>query len=137
MLSMQLVDVRVPAGLLASDVNGSDPMDVGSAERRANMATRRELAKHPDSFGLLAYMWALANARAAWLDRDVSTTPIMRVGWAFNNLVFMRWWLDHIEVTNADHNCFISMQTHAAHVIDDQMMAVLVLLWGSRFPTKA
>jgi hypothetical protein len=34
MLTMMLVDVRVPAGLHASDVNGSDPMDVSAAEQK-------------------------------------------------------------------------------------------------------
>ena len=58
MLTMMLVDVRVDAGLHAADVNGSDPMDVGAAERRINVATRRELAKRPECFGLLAYLRA-------------------------------------------------------------------------------
>jgi hypothetical protein len=70
MVSMMLVDVRVATGLLASDVNGSDPMDVGAAERRLNVSTRRELAKDPESLGLLAYTWVTACTRAANFDRD-------------------------------------------------------------------
>eukprot|EP00966_Prymnesium_polylepis_P322851 7379088-Prymnesium_polylepis.1 len=121
----------------AGDVNGSDPMDVSAAERRCNVKTRRELAKHPESFGLLVYLWAIACGRAAWLDRDPLTTPRMRVRWAFNNLVFLRWWLDWIEVTGkaADVH-FISMETHAANVISDQMLVMLVLLWSRYFPLR-
>ncbi|KOO30832.1 hypothetical protein Ctob_013295 [Chrysochromulina tobinii] len=137
MLTMMLVDVRVPAGLHASDVNGSDPMDVSAAERRLNVRTRRELAKHPESFGLLVYLWAMACGRAAWLDRDPHTTPRMRVRWAFNNLIFLRWWLDWIEVSGKPSGVhFISMETHAANVISAQMMVMLVLLWGRSFPDR-
>ena len=70
MLAMMLVSVQIAAGMLASDVNGADPMDVGAAERRLNQATRRELAKDPANFGLVAYLWAVASARAAWMDRE-------------------------------------------------------------------
>eukprot|EP00966_Prymnesium_polylepis_P013260 306075-Prymnesium_polylepis.1 len=137
MLIMMLVAVRVEAGLHAGDVNGSDPMDVSAAERRLNVRTRCALSKHPESFGLLVYLWAMACGRAAWLDRDPQTTPQMRVDWAFNNLVFIRWWLDWIEVSGkpADTH-FISMETHAANDISDQMLVHLVLLWGSYFPDR-
>ena len=137
LLSMMLVKVRVAAGLFAADVNNSDPMDVGAAERRLNVTTRIELAKLPENLGLVAYTWATACARSAWMDRDPSTTARMRVAWAFNNLVFLRWWLDWIEVTDSPAQTnFISMETHAAHVIEDQMLVMVVLLWGKRFPTK-
>ena len=137
MLIMMLVAVRVEAGLHAGDVNGSDPMDVSAAERRLNVRTRCALAKHPESFGLLVYLWAMACGRAAWLDRDPQTTPLMLVGWAFNNLVFIRWWLDWIEVSGkpADTH-FISMETHAANDISDQMLIHLVLLWGRYFSDR-
>ena len=134
MLTLMLVRVRIAANLHAADVNGSDPMCVSAAEWRINVATRRELAKHPDCFALLVYYWAAANARAAWWDRDPKTTPRMRVRWACNSLVFMRWWLDWIEVSgkgSATH--FISMETHAANVLMDQMLISLVLLWGEKF----
>ena len=135
-LTMMLVRVRVAAGLLAGDVNGSDPMDVGAAQRRMNVATRRELAKHPESFGLLVYLWAIACGCAAFFDREPTTTPRMRVGWAFNCLVFFRWWLDWIEVTGkAAATYFISMEMHATYVIMCQMLVMLVLLWGRWFPT--
>jgi hypothetical protein len=133
---MMFVVVRLPAGLHAGDVNGSDPMDVPAAERRMNVATRRELGKRPECLGLLAYLWAIACACAAYFDRDKSTTPRMRVGWALNCLVFLRWWLDWIEVTGkctAVH--FISMETHAAYVIMCQELLMLVLLWGRDFAT--
>ena len=137
MLTMMLVIVRVPAGLHASDCNGSDPMDVSAAERRLNVRVRRELAKHPESLGLLVYTWAMACGSAAWLDRDPQTTPRMRVRWAFNNLVFLRWWLDWSEVTGKPTGVhFISMETHAANVISDQMMVMLVLLWGRSFADR-
>ena len=135
-LTMMLVQVRVAAGLLAGDVNGSDPMDVGAAERRMNVATRRELAKHPESFGLLVYLWAIACGCASFFDRNPKTTPKMRVGWAFNCLVFLRWWLDWIEVTGRVATAsFISMETNATYVIMCQMLVMLVLLWGSTFAT--
>eukprot|EP00966_Prymnesium_polylepis_P235126 5438484-Prymnesium_polylepis.1 len=133
---MMFVAVRGPAGLLASDCNGSDPMDVHAAERRINVVTRRELAKHPECLALLAYLWAIACACAAYFDRDPSTTPRMRVGWAFNCLVFLRWWLDWIEVTSksaAVH--FISMETHAGYDVMCQELVMLVLLWGRDFAT--
>ena len=134
MLMMMLVAVRMEAGLLAADCNGSDPMDVGASERKMNVATRKALSKHPDSFGLLVYLWACASARAAWADRDPVTTPRMRVRWALDSLVFLRWWLDWIEVTGKPSSTyFISMETHAALVIMNQMLIALVLLWGRYF----
>ena len=134
MLTMMFVLVRVEAGLYASDVTGADPMDVGSAERRMNVATRRELAKHPECFGMLVYLWAIASGRAAWLDRGLTTTPRMRIGWAFDSLIVMRWWLDWIEVTQVGSLAFISMQTHAAHVIMAQMLIMVAVMWSQRFP---
>eukprot|EP00966_Prymnesium_polylepis_P189340 4386616-Prymnesium_polylepis.1 len=60
----------------------------------------------------------------------------MRVGWAFNCLVFLRWWLDWIEVTGrAATASFISMETHTTYGIMCQMLVILVLLWGSTFAT--
>eukprot|EP00966_Prymnesium_polylepis_P290459 6709546-Prymnesium_polylepis.1 len=133
---MMFVMVRLPAGLHAGDCNGSDPMDVSAADRRINVATRRELAKHPECLLLLAYLWAIACGCAAHLDRDPKTTPRMRVGWAFNCLVFLRWWLDWIEVTGkAAAVSFISMETHAGYVIMCQELVMLVLLWGHKFAT--
>jgi hypothetical protein len=136
LLAMMFVAVRAAAGLHASDVNNADPMDVPAAERRLNVATRRELAKRPECFGLLVYLWAIASARAAFLDRAPSTTPRTRVRWALRCLVFLRWWLDWIEVTASPSTSFISMETHAAHVIQCQMLVMIVLLWGRDFSDK-
>ena len=137
LLTMMLVAVREAAGLHASDVNGSDPMDVGAMERRVNVATRRELAKDPESFGLLVYYFAVASMRAAWFDRDPLTTPVMRCRWAFDCLVLMRWWLDWIEVSDLPSaTYFISMQTHGAIVLLCQMIINLTLLWGRNFRDK-
>ena len=136
LLAMMFVNVRHAAGLHANVVNNSDPMDPVAAEQRLNVRTRRALALKPECLGLAAYTWAMACGRAAWLDREPSTTPLDRIDWAMNNLVFVRWWLDWIEVTGRSASSFMSMNTHAAHVIKDQMLAMVVLLWGQKFPNK-
>eukprot|EP00966_Prymnesium_polylepis_P336918 7391810-Prymnesium_polylepis.1 len=136
LLAMMFVRVRHAAGLDASTVNNADPMNVPAAEQRLNVRTRCELAKIPECFGLVVYLWAMACARSAWLDRDPETTPKDRISWAMNNLVFVRWWLDWIEVTGRSSSSFMSMETHAAHVIQDHMLVMVVLLWGQRFPDK-
>eukprot|EP00966_Prymnesium_polylepis_P011497 264805-Prymnesium_polylepis.1 len=133
---MMFVNVRHAAGLHANVVNNSDPMDPVAAEQRLNVRTRRALVLKPECLGLAAYTWAMACGRAAWLDREPSTTPFDRIDWAMNNLVFVRWWLDWIEVTGRSASSFMSMNTHAAHVIKDQMLAMVVLLWGQKFPNK-
>ena len=137
MLQMMFVVVQQAAGMTAAAVNNADPMDVANAEERLNVSTREALAEDPSHFALLVFVWATACARASWMDRAPTTTPRMRIGWACNNLVFMRWWLDWIEVTNCDATNFISMETHASHVIQDQALILLVLLWGGYFPTKS
>ena len=136
LLAMMFVNVRAKAGLHATDVNNADPMDVPAAERRLNVATRRELAKRPECFGMLVYLWAIASARAAFLDRAPSTTPYTRVRWALRCLIVLRWWLDWIEVSGSPSTSFISMETHAAHVIQCQMLVMIVLIWGRDFSDK-
>lgn len=112
-------------------------MDVPAAERRLNVATRRALATRPECFGLLVYVWAIASARASFMDRAPSTTPRQRVEWSLQCLVVLRWWLDWVEVTGSTKAAsFISAETHAAHVIQCQMLVMVVLMWGRRFRDK-
>ena len=97
-------------------------MDFEAAKRRSNVATRRALAEHPESFELLIYLWAVARGQAAWL---IATEQLRRACgcWALDILVFFRWRLDWIEVARRPSSTyFISMQTHAVAVLMAQMM---------------
>jgi hypothetical protein len=113
------------SGLLACDVNGSDRMDVGAALRRLNYAVRASMAHTlgDAALGTLAFLWAMDNGVAAWLDRDAALTPHDRIERACNNLVSFHWWHAWLEAEGKSRSeSFISMETFRAFVLLDEAM---------------
>ena len=139
-LSMHLVAVQAKfpeAGLCAAHVNGSDRMDLIAAQKRANVAVREALAQLPGTLATLALMWASACTAQAYFDRSDTTTTRMRGRWVCRNLVFLRWWKGWLSAVELQANVhFISMETFAAHVIEDHAMLLLILMYAQRFPDK-
>ena len=105
-----------------------------AAEQRMNVATQRQLAKHPESFGLLVYYWAIVCVCAAFFDRDEKTTPGMCVDSV---------WIGHSIASSSCAGGLTGSRSRArprpptaspwrrtSHVIMCQMLVMLVLLWG-------
>jgi hypothetical protein len=136
-LSMHLVCCqlwRKASGLYAGDVNGSEPMDVGAALRRLNVAVRQQLRTLPGTFDSIVYLYYGYCTTAAYFDREPTCKPRERVRNALRNLIFLRFWLAWFKASGtsrADH--FISMETCSAFIIKDTMLVLYILLHGQQY----
>ena len=110
-------------------------MDVEAALKRANYAVRQELREMPGTFGTAVYLYFGACTTTAYLDRSPDLLSLDRCRLVFSNLIFMRYWHAHLEVTNQpQQQHFISGQTYQASLLLNHAMVFVVLAFGRLFP---